>query len=217
MTIPQNSGNQPVKKIFTVVLALIAWFGLGSQLYLTLQTPATTGYSILKTVTNFFSYFTVQCNILVALTLTAILLKPGSSFSGHIFQSAIAAYIFIVGLVYNVVLRGVWDPQGLQLVTDNILHVAVPLLYIIWWLIFTPKRVLEWSDLLPWLVYPAVYLIYSLVRGLIVNWYPYPFLDAEKYGYAKVAINSVFVLIAFLVVGYGLIAINRTGKKNRFR
>jgi hypothetical protein len=205
--------QQTVKNVFTLLLAVVAWFGLGSQLYLSLQTPATTGYTVLKTITNFFSYFTVQSNILVALILTASLLRSGSILSTSTFQSAVAVYIFIVGLVYNLVLRGIWEPQGLQLITDNILHVVVPLLFVVWWAIFTPGKILQWNDLLPWLIYPAFYLIYSLIRGLMVNWYPYPFLDADKNGYARVAINSIFVLLAFLAVGFGLIAVNRGKRK----
>jgi hypothetical protein len=201
------------KNIFTLLLALIAWFGVGAQFYLTLQTPAQTGYSTLKTVVNFFSYFTVLCNILVALTLTLSFTGPGSFFARVSVQSAIALYIFIVGLVYNTVLRGVWKPEGLQLVVDNTLHVAVPLLYLIYWLLYTPKRILQWKDILPWLIFPAIYFAYSLARGPMADWYPYPFLDAVKHGYGKVAINSAFVLLAFLVVGLGLIALNRSGKE----
>jgi hypothetical protein len=210
--------NQRVKNILAIILVLLAWFGLGSQLYLSLQTTATTGFSVLKTVSNFFSYFTILSNILVALIMTAVLLKSGSSLTSVQFQSATAVYIFIVGLVYNLVLRGIWKPTGLQLVTDNILHVVVPILFVTWWILTTPRQILRWIDLLPWLIFPAVYLVYSLIRGLIVNWYPYPFLDAKKYSYVKVAINSVFVLLAFLAVGYGLIAFNRlNGKKTVLR
>ncbi|HEV7779817.1 MAG TPA: Pr6Pr family membrane protein [Chitinophagaceae bacterium] len=200
---------------FTIILALITWFGLGSQFYLTLQTPAQTGYSVFKTVVNFFSYFTVLCNILVALTLTVSLTGPGSFFSRVTVQSAITVYIFIVGLVYNLVLRGVWKPQGLQLVTDNILHVAVPLLFVVYWVAFTPRRVLQWKDILPWLIFPGLYLVYSLIRGPIAEWYPYPFLDLSRFGWGKVLINSVFITLAFLVAGLGIIAFNRSGTKDR--
>jgi hypothetical protein len=90
--------------------------------------------------------------------------------------------------------------------------VVVPLLFVLYWIIFTQKKILRWKDILPWLIFPAVYLVYSLIRGPVANWYPYPFLYAGNLGYGKVAVNSSFVMIAFLVTGLGMIAFNRRGK-----
>ncbi len=198
------------------VVAIIAWIALILQFYLILQTTGTTGFSTLKTVTNFFSYFTILSNLLVAVCLITSLLSPtsgvGSFFSKVSVQTAIAVYTFIVGLVYNTVLRGITNPTGLDWIVDNLLHVVVPVLYILYWFIFTPKKVLQWKNLAPWLIFPAMYLLYSLLRGPTVDWYPYPFLHAGKLGYGQVAINSVFVLLAFLLVGLGAIAWNRQGK-----
>jgi hypothetical protein len=86
-------------------------------------------------------------------------------------------------------------------------------LYVLFWGSFTPKGKLQWNNIFPWLIFPAIYLIYSLIRGSIVGWYPYPFVDATKLGYGKVALNSSLVLAAFVIVGMGLIAVNRIGKK----
>ncbi len=198
------------------VLAGITWFALVLQLKLSLGTTPTTGFTALKTVINFFSYFTILSNLLVAVSLTSSLVLPGSAlgsfFSAPIVTSAIAVYIFIVGLVYNLVLRNIWEPTGWQLVADNLLHVIIPLLYVLYWIFFIPKQTLHWKNILPWLIFPALYLGYSLIRGTIDNWYPYPFVDAGKLGYAKVGVNSLFVLAAIISVGAGIVAINRRGK-----
>lgn len=195
------------------IVAAITWFALTIQLTLTLKTLDITGFSTLKTLTNFFSYFTILSNLLVAVCLTTALVAPlskmGSFFSKTSVQSAIAVYIFIVGLVYNLVLRSIWNPTGWQLVADNLLHVVVPLLYLIYWFLYTPKKVLKWKNILPWLIFPALYLTWSLLRGPEADWYPYPFIHAGNLGYIKVAINSLFVLIAILLTGLGLVAINR--------
>ena len=52
-----------------------------------------------------------------------------------------------------------------------------------------------------WLIFPAVYLVYSLCRGPIADWYPYPFLDPDhgSLGYWNVAITSVGILITIVV------------------
>jgi len=44
-------------------------------------------------------------------------------------------------------------------------------------------------------------MLYALIRGAIVNWYPYWFADAGQLGYLVALRNSFFVLFAFLVVG----------------
>ncbi len=209
----------PAKKIVMVLIAIITWAALVLQFSLTIKTTDVTGFSHIKTITNFFSYFTILSNLLVAACLTTLLLSPssglGSFFSKVSVQSAIAVYIFIVGLVYNLVLRNIWSPKGWQLVADNLLHVAVPVLFVLYWVIFTTKNILQWKTILPWLIFPMIYLTYSMLRGPVADWYPYPFLHAGELGYGKVSINSLFVLMAFLLVGLGVIAFNRAGKKKQ--
>jgi hypothetical protein len=51
------------------------------------------------------------------------------------------------------------------------------------------------------MAYPLAYLAYSLIRGPIVDWYPYPFLDPDEVGgYAGVA--AYCVAIAAGVLGF---------------
>lgn len=202
-------------------IAIITWFALVLQLYLMLTGPARDNFSATATIINFFSYFTILSNLLVAICLSFSLAGPasliGNFFSKITVRSAIALYIFIVGLIYNLVLRSQWNPQGWQLIADNLLHVAVPFFYVIFWIIFTPKRTLQWKNIFPWLIFPAVYLAYSLIRGAFTGWYPYPFLHIEKVGYGKMIVNSLLVLAAFLAVGSALVAYNRLSKQNATR
>lgn len=193
------------KKIFMTVTAVIAWFAILLQFYLKTGSAA-----------NFFSFFTVECNLLIAISLT-ILLFASSSPIGKFFltvsvQSAIALYIFIVSLVYNTVLRGLVPLSGWGEIVDNLLHVLVPILYIIYWSVFVPKGNLHWKNVIGWSLFPLLYLVYSLVRGSIVHWYPYPFLNADKLGYEKVAINSLGVLAVFVAGAFAMIALNRIKK-----
>ena len=205
------------KKNAIGIIAVIAWFALVLQLYIMLERAPSIGFSAMNTVINFLSFFTILSNLLVAISCTAPLLIPSSA-SGAFFskiqvQSAIAVYIFIVGLVYNLVLRNLWAPTGWQLVADNMLHVVVPAIYLLYWIIFTPKKILHWKNILPWLLFPAVYLVYSLIRGAVTGWYPYPFINAAELGYGRVAINSLLVLVAIVIVSLGMIAFNRLRKK----
>jgi hypothetical protein len=38
--------------------------------------------------------------------------------------------------------------------------------------VFVSKQKLAWKDILPWLVYPLIYLIYILIRGASFGVYP---------------------------------------------
>ncbi len=70
------------------------------------------------------------------------------------------------------------------------------------WFLDRPRRPLPRSVLGPWLVFPAAYLAYSLVRGSITGWYPYPFLDpGAGGGYSEVAAYSAAVLIVIVAAG----------------
>lgn len=195
------------KRFLGMGLAFMAWFAIILQLFITIEN-----------YTNFFSYFTILSNLLVAVSLTCSTLMPhttlGKYFSSVRVQSAIALYIFIVGLVYNLVLRGIWEPKGWQLAADNLLHVIVPALYMLCWLAFTPKGHLNWKDGIVWAYFPLAYLIYSLIRGYLIGWYPYPFLNVTQLGYQKVFVNSGLMVVAFVVVGLLLIVFNKfLGKK----
>lgn len=196
------------KKTAEIALLLLTWFAVLLQLVL-----------LKESIFNFISYFTILCNSLIAISLTAKVIAPQSNigvfFSLTTVQTGIALNIFIVGLVYNTVLRGIWEPKGWQLVADNLLHVVVPFLYVLYWIMCVPKGTLTWKDGITWMYFPFLYLIYSLVRGHFVGWYPYPFLNVAEFGYMHVFINSGFVVLAFLLFGSLLIWADRLLKSEK--
>jgi hypothetical protein len=149
----------------------------------------------------------------VALCFTFLWLKPKSKwglfFSKPKNTTAITLYITIVGLVYNAILRFLWAPTGSQKVVDELLHLVIPLLVLLYWFLFVPKKTLEFKNIFPWLIFPAVYLVYTLIRGAFFSFYPYPFVDVNLLGYNKVLLNSFFMLLAFLFFGTLFIGIGK--------
>lgn len=145
------------------------------QLYLTDQS-----------LTNFFSYFTVLCNLLIAVSLTFSSLAPtsvlGQFFSRFSVQSAIGLYIFIVCLVYNLVLRGILTFTGWQLFVDIMLHVVVPILYLLYWAFFRKRGALIWRDAVLWILFPLLYLIFfnqGAYRKLVSLSFPYWLINLD--------------------------------------
>jgi len=123
--------------------------------------------------------------------------------------AATVVYIGVVGLVYNVILRFAWHPTGLQRVVDELLHLIIPLYYILYWVLLVPKIKLQCATPLSWLLYPLIYLIVILLRGAYSNYYPYPFVNVTVLGYQKVIVNCLFVLIAFLIFSFIVITVSR--------
>ncbi len=192
-------------------IALLGWFALGLQLWLRLSDPSPPGPAL--SLLNFFSYFTILTNILIALSMTFAAL-PGASGAAGFFKrasvrTALTLYIAIVGTVYFLILRHTWDPQGWQLVADRLLHYAIPVLALLDWIFVTPKQGLKPAQALRWLAYPSAYGAYVLIRGAVDGFYPYPFLDVATLGYGRVLINLAGLMAVFAGGGLGLIGLAR--------
>jgi len=202
--------TRPIRSAFASIAA-VAWFALVLQLLVMVHqaAPGATVYAVV----NYFSFFTILTNLLVALCTTFPLLAPRSTV-GRFFlrpsiQSATAVYIAVVGITYSLLLRHLWNPQGMEKVADVLLHDVVPVLYVAFWVFLVPKFRLRWSDAVRWLGYPLVYMGYTLVRGYISHWYPYYFIDVDTIGLSRAIIHAAGLLLAFFGRGLLFIAIAR--------
>ncbi|MCW5773564.1 MAG: Pr6Pr family membrane protein [Rhodospirillaceae bacterium] len=193
--------------------ALVGGAALVLQLYLLLRLGLAKGASTTATVIEFFSYFTILGNLLAVLVYVAALMG-GATGAAQFFaragvKSAVALYIVVVGLVYVAVLRVLWDPQGLAKLADVALHYVTPLYYLVYWLLFVDKSRLAYGDVPRWLIFPIVYAVYAVVRGVIAGIYPYPFLEIGKLGLWHVALNIVVLIVVFGLVGAILVGVGR--------
>lgn len=199
--------------LFGIFIAIVAWCALGLQLYLIVSRVPGNGMSYPGAIAHFLLFFTILTNILVATSLTLSLIAPSTSL-GYYFAkptvlSAINVYIVFVGIVYNIILRGIYKLEGMDRLADELLHVVVPFLFLLYWGFYVSKKSLRWNHVFPWLIYPAVYFIYAVVRGVMEDFYAYPFLNVEKHGYPRVALNAVFMIIAFLAVSVTVVALGK--------
>jgi hypothetical protein len=203
---------------YTALTALIVWFGLILQFYISTEKYIIEGRTFTGAFIQILSYYTIQTNLLIAIALTAFLWKPGSAwgrfFSRTTVLTAIAVYITIVGLIYAFVLKGIWQPEGLFKLADNLLHTVSPVMFVLLWLIFVRKEKIKWNQLFSWAIFPFLYLIYSLIRGAITGDYPYNFINAALISYQQIAINAVLVLLLFLFISACFIAVSRLLKKS---
>lgn len=197
-------------RAFLAVLSVLAWFALAGQLYIIISYRTT---SLATTVIQYFSYYTILTNLLLAWVCTKLFIRNQDSSGKQQILTAILVYILTVGLTYNVILRALWQPKGLQLIVDNLLHTIVPFLYLIFWIICVKKNNLKWKDVLPWLIYPFVYLVYVLIRGAISGVYPYPFIDVNQLGYGKALVNSLAVTVVIVLLSLFFVWLSRFFKR----
>lgn len=153
---------------------------------------------------NFFSFFTIQGNLIaIAVTLwsaTSTTHLPVRPVRDRI-RGAAVLYMSIIFVVYGLLLSGYQQELQTQIPwVDRVLHRIFPLVVVLDWLIAPPRTLLSIRRALPWLLYPLLYAVYSLIRGPLVNWYPYPFLNpANVGGYGGIAVYFVGILLGALV------------------
>jgi hypothetical protein len=158
---------------------------------------------------NFFSFFTIESNILAALLFTTLglagLLGKQLQQRGFL-RGSITLYMAITGVVYSLLLAGLSKELQTTIPWVNVvLHYLMPVVVVGDWLIDTPRQIIPFSKALWWLIFPVTYVVYSLIRGSIVGWYPYPFLNPGTHGYVGVAVVSAGIAVV-ATAGVGLLA-----------
>lgn len=162
--------------------------------------------SIGNSVVNFFSFFTIQSNIIgvIAITIAALAgpVARGSVWLSQL-RGAATLYMAITGMIFSLLLSGA-DVQTPIPWVNSTLHYIFPLFIVIDWLVDRSVRPLSFKQGLIFLSYPVAYGAFCLIRGPIVDWYPYPFLDPRTHGYPYVVVMMVVVAIVGLALAWVL-------------
>ena len=201
--------QQPaLKKTFTYTSIIVGIFGIGLQFILMLKSRQ---LGLPESVVRFFSFFTILSNCMTVLYFLALLTPAKSKLYAFANKdevaTAVSVYMIVVGAVYQTILRQPIPLQGWPRIADDILHLYMPLVMLAYWVIFFSAKKNDVKTIPYWLIYPAVYLVYTLLRGSIVHFYPYPFMNVTNLGYQKVLINSGLLVLFFLGLCYVFAAI----------
>ncbi|WP_404402187.1 Pr6Pr family membrane protein [Pelagibacterium halotolerans] len=153
-------------------------------------------------ILHYLGYLTILSNTALVLTYASALFphKWLEIFRHPIARGSVAAIITLVMIFYYFLLAPINPFKGLTLFNDHIFHYVLPTTYLVWWTIGTPHGKLAYKDI-PILVAPAlVYAIYVLVRGPILNEYPYPMIDVNAHGYPQVLLFMGYVTIGLSIL-----------------
>lgn len=159
---------------------------------------------------RFFSYFTIQSNIAALLASLAVVRgRPLDSPAGRALRLAALVGMTVTCIVYIVVLSGDSTSTGIDQVANLMLHYFGPPIFVLAWVIFGPWLALSAADVPRALIWPLLWIVYTLIHGAITDWYPYPFIDVATKGYGKVAVNIAAITLFALVLNAIYIACAR--------
>ena len=192
-----NSKGLPGRRLFAGIIAAIAALGLGLQ-------PTIGDGVYLENSAALLVYFTIWGNIGACIVMTAI--ASGRSVpAGPL--AALATMLTVVAGVYWTILSDLHHPVGLDRITNQSHHTVIPVLTVIWWLLYSPvaRRI---PPLMPAIMVPPLsYGAFALVLGLATDFYAYPFLDLNALGWMQFLINNVGLAGFFAVLGAAMVAL----------
>ena len=181
-------------------IALVAWLGLALQLAASLERTHGLGLSLWA----LSRYFTILTNLAVALVFSGIAAGERRVASPGLVGGVTLA-ILLVGIVYQLLLRGLYDLSGIARPADDIVHGVVPVLVPLFWLVFVPKGSLTRHHAWIWAVPPLLYFAYGLVRGGLDGVYPYPFMNVGLIGWGRTALNAGAIAAGFILASFGVL------------
>ena len=173
-----------------------------------------------RSIVNMYSYFTIQSNVLVFGTSFVLLLNP--HVSGPVwraFRLAALCGITTTGIVYATVIAPYVHLSGEALVYDYIFHYVVPIATVIGFVFVGPRLAFQHRDMV-FLVWPVLWLVYTMVRGAVADpvfqglgeapsHYPYRFLDVDAVSTAEVVGSIVVITIVLVGLGFGYLHAER--------
>jgi hypothetical protein len=194
-----------IGRYWHLVTLVVAVFALVFQLYL-----VATGDNILDSsavttarpeqVRRYFSYFTIQANLLVAVSMYLVVRDRIDSQLFRVVRLASLVGITVTGIVAAVALPPSPSYTTGSLVCDRLLHIVVPVLTFVGWVAFGPRGRVTRDDLLPSLIWPVLWLAATLALGPLVDWYPYPFLNVGSIGLGRTLLNCAVIAVLFLAL-----------------
>ncbi|HEX9644666.1 MAG TPA: Pr6Pr family membrane protein [Acidimicrobiia bacterium] len=181
--------------------AFVVFSGLVIQLFVAADADPVYFDTAAGRVVNVLFYFTIQSNIVVGVTCLLLALELGRrSTAFSTFRLIGLVGIIITGVVYHGVIADTVDFENWALVADNLTHTIVPIMAVVGWLMFGPRHLTSRPVMWLSLLFPVLYMVVTVIRGAIVDFYPYHFADVIDLGYLRVAVNGVWITVLYLGV-----------------
>ncbi|CAL9314641.1 MULTISPECIES: Pr6Pr family membrane protein [unclassified Streptomyces] len=122
------------------------------------------------------SYFTMLSNLFGATVLLWCAAAAPSSRRDR-YRGAAVVYLIVTGIVFATLMGGGEGMENVNPWSNAVLHQIMPVALLLDWLTDPPAERITVRQSLWWLAFPTLYAAWILVRGQVVDWYPYMFLD----------------------------------------
>ena len=173
---------------------------------------------------NFFAYLTNQSNIafVVLLTVAGViaLRRVRDPRWLTVALALVLTWTITAGLVFAIL---VWQAgiRGIRIDvpwSDQVLHFWLPAATVAAWALAPGHRSVPWRVVPVTLAYPVAWGIFTMIRGPLIGWYPYYFLDPRQVsGPAEFLVSSAIALATFAAVATLLVLISRMPLPRRLR
>ena len=156
-----------------------------------------------------FSFFTIQSNVFV---LVASLLLVFRSHLGPvmrvIYHDAVLS-IAVTGLVFSFVLDPTLELRGEAAVVTTLFHNVIPVVFLVGWLVWGPRRLWTWRSTLWAFAWPLAWIIGCFVVGAATGWYPYVFLDPSVAGFGAAVGGAAIVFGLAVALALATLLVDR--------
>ena len=186
---------------------------------------------------DFYVHFTNISNFLCLGVMVASLIQTvKKKGDGYVTTAPVLKFIGVLGilltfLVFNLVLAGAEgrDPQLNWRIGSLLFHVLLPIMYIADWFLFYERKQCKWYYPLTSAIFPLGYALFLLIQAIILKFdssiliptsttpliYPYFFVNLDTLGVPGVLMWVGILAVAFVVVGYLFLGLDRLGKRNK--
>lgn len=186
------------------LVALVSRFlwGLGSATF----TPA-----------NFFAYLTIQSSILflIVTIVAAVVALRGQDDAPwlDLARATVLSCTVSCGIIFALIIEQSGE-RGFRIDvpwSDVVLHFVLPAVAVLDWIIGPGRGWAPWRSIAIVLVFMIGWGLVTLVRGPIVGWYPYFFLDpAQLANTGQFLFFASIAVILFGGISTALVAVSRT-------
>jgi hypothetical protein len=161
---------------------------------------------------KYFSFFTVQSNLMAAgmLLLAAWygLRRMNGPAQFAVLRCAVTGYMVVTSVVYHMPFNVITLDQPVTVTWANtMLHVIAPAYLVVDFLFAPGRSVVRWNRFWIIMTYPVGWIIYTMVRAPLVDWYPYPFLNPRFSVEGNLSVAGYLAVIAVFIALVDLIMI----------
>ena len=183
---------------------------------------ASTGFFEYNFSPNFPIYFTNLSNYFcIGVMFAALIQTLKKKEDSYVTINPIVKFtgvmsILLTGIVYNVMLAPTYEPIESFQPNSVILHVILPIMFVVDWFLFYERKNLKWFYPLLTTISPLGYIAFIYIRAAILGYdtqnhliYPYFFLDIETEGIAGAVKWILLLTVAFVAMAYILFGVDR--------